>query len=925
MLIDITLGIILGIMSSIAIYFILQFFKKKHVNESFGRLDCRIAEKIVHSVPDSIFVIDKQGKIQKILNYELKKTLLPEQSLVGMCLQDYVDIEYKEQIRRVIKNTFISDEAIQFAYSVSLNGVINYFESQFVRIESDCIVCFERNISELRKAKAAVWQSKMQISEFLDYIPVAISVKDVNADFRYIYWNKKSEKESRKSRDEVIGKTDAELYGEEKESEYRAMDKKALQNEKGYCSWKDLAISGERVDASVINKSCVSNAVRKWIITTYQDVSDFIKNQKQMEETNKQLQIVFSATSSLPLLWDVSRDMIYFSFSEANKGVSKKRIMTTAEALSFIHPNERMEVQLLLDESQKGKTEQIKKRIRCYSHDKFIGYYDVCLVVEKRDQEGKPVRFIGAMRNVTEQVLHENSLLEARRNIEKIQRKAQLILDNTNSGLIYLNSDCVVEWENVTQYGQKKFPLLSGCKSAMHCYRTVGIEMQQTQPCKEDCIVRQVIRTGKAMQEEIYAGERIFEVIATPVVDDDRRAGVVLKYEDVTVQRKSAGDLKRAKEEAEASNKLKTMFLSNMGHELRTPLNSVVEFSKLLVTTENAKEKKEFASIIKRNNEMLLQLINDILDLSKIEAGMLEFTYSYVDVNELFRNMELNARVKAKENVNLEIKCVLQQGDCVIQSDRNRIQQVMMNMIDNALKFTEKGVIEIGYEVQENKGVRFYVSDTGQGISQEKQKEVFGRFVKLNHVVTGTGLGLSICEMIVQKLGGRIGVESEEGKGTTFWFTLPVILVEKDPFVNLLNNQEEKEQEMESSFSLTSSKRPVILIAEDTADNFRLYQVLLGKKYHLLHAWNGKDVVEIFKEHESEISVIIMDIRMPVMDGYKAMEIIREINQHVPIIAVSACALSEEVNRIINSGFNSHIFKPIDRDVLLNTLDSYIT
>lgn len=232
-------------------------------------------------------------------------------------------------------------------------------------------------------------------------------------------------------------------------------------------------------------------------------------------------------------------------------------------------------------------------------------------------------------------------------------------------------------------------------------------------------------------------------------------------------------DLRVAKEQAEMSNNLKSAFLANMSHEIRTPLNAIVGFSNVLTYTSDEVEKQEYINIIEKNNALLLQLISDILDLSKIEAGILEFVYSEVDINILLADIEQSSRLRLKNDA-VRVEFVEGLPECIICTDPNRLMQVMNNFITNAIKFTIEGYIRLGYRQQENGDLYFYVSDSGCGIPADQQKEVFGRFVKLNSFAQGTGLGLSICESIVMKLGGKIGVNSEVGVGTTFWFTIPV-------------------------------------------------------------------------------------------------------------------------------------------------------
>ncbi len=246
----------------------------------------------------------------------------------------------------------------------------------------------------------------------------------------------------------------------------------------------------------------------------------------------------------------------------------------------------------------------------------------------------------------------------------------------------------------------------------------------------------------------------------------------------ITKRKELEQELIAAKDKAEESNRLKSAFLANMSHEIRTPLNAIVGFSTILENAETPEEKEEYVKIIESNNELLLQLINDILDLSKIEAGTLDFDYTTVNINSMMQEVFQATRFKARDT---DVAIVLKEGltHCVIRTEKNRVLQVINNFLSNALKFTREGSITMGYE-HCGKMLRFYVTDTGMGISEESQKRVFGRFVKLNNFAQGTGLGLSICETIIRCMGGKIGVTSQEGKGSTFWFTIPYDVVESD-------------------------------------------------------------------------------------------------------------------------------------------------
>lgn len=365
----------------------------------------------------------------------------------------------------------------------------------------------------------------------------------------------------------------------------------------------------------------------------------------------------------------------------------------------------------------------------------------------------------------------------------------------------------------------------------------------------------------------------------------------------ISERKKMEDELLSAKDRAEESNRLKSAFLANMSHEIRTPLNAIIGFSNILASAEEEQEKQEYINIIESNNTLLLQLISDILDLSKIEAGTLEFSYSNVELNDIISEIESVAQYRTKAN-GIELFAEKALPSLRIKTEKNRLMQVLNNLLNNATKFTSQGSITFGYELRD-KQLYFYVKDTGCGIPADKVDSIFGRFVKLNSFVQGTGLGLSICQTIVEHMGGHIGVESEEGKGSTFWFIIPYQPAETDT----------KKEEEHQPITVQKDKL-TILIAEDNESNYRLFQSILKRDYNLVHAWDGKEAVDLFKKHNPQI--ILMDINMPVMDGYEATQEIRKLSLDVPIIAVTAFAYASDEQRVMENGFDGYMAKPIN-------------
>lgn len=388
---------------------------------------------------------------------------------------------------------------------------------------------------------------------------------------------------------------------------------------------------------------------------------------------------------------------------------------------------------------------------------------------------------------------------------------------------------------------------------------------------------------------------------------------VLVMCRDTTDIQHIEQELIKARIKAEQSDRLKTAFLANMSHEIRTPLNAIVGFSTLLAAAENLEEQRLYSDIINQNSDILLQLINDILDLSKIEAGTLEYVRRPMDLGELCRTIYEVHKGRVCEGVRL----ILDNKDesLVINEDNNRIMQVITNLITNAIKFTNRGEIRFGYEVKK-RYIDFYVKDTGIGIEDDKVDHIFDRFVKLNSFVQGTGLGLAICRMIIEKIGGEISVISCLGLGSAFHFTIPYE-GEQEP-AKLSDSPKEPE---ENNAMKRAQQVKTILIAEDVESNFFLLKNLLGKDYTLLWAKDGVEVVDMFKEYNPDL--ILMDIKMPRRNGLEATRIIRSYSLEIPIIALTAYAFEADKEEAFAAGCNDFVTKPISRSVLMKALAKY--
>jgi PAS domain S-box-containing protein len=377
-------------------------------------------------------------------------------------------------------------------------------------------------------------------------------------------------------------------------------------------------------------------------------------------------------------------------------------------------------------------------------------------------------------------------------------------------------------------------------------------------------------------------------------------------------------ELTVSKEKAEESDRLKSAFLANMSHEIRTPLNAIIGFSALLKDVAGSPNKtEEYVEIIEASGQQLLNIIDDILEISRIEAGQISIKQNPVDINRVMRELyQLFSKQAMSKGLELQLMGDYH-SEFDIMSDEMRLKQIMSNLLSNAIKFTHEGNIKFGYFITDNK-LRFLVRDTGIGITESDHAIIFKPFRQVETGSTrnygGNGLGLSISRALVEKLGGTISVKSELLRGSDFSFTIPFI-EQSEPAVA---------RPKQESIPRHRWDQHVILVAEDEMYNYSYIEELLSPtRARIIHAWDGKEAVEMVKKYP-EISLVLMDIKMPEMDGYTATRLIKNIRPELPIVAQTAYAMAEERESALHAGFDQYISKPLSHKFFIKVLENYL-
>ena len=410
------------------------------------------------------------------------------------------------------------------------------------------------------------------------------------------------------------------------------------------------------------------------------------------------------------------------------------------------------------------------------------------------------------------------------------------------------------------------------------------------------------------------------EILLQKFADANRR----LKFaqEQLEIANKKLKEYEEKAQKAEKASRMKSLFLANMSHEIRTPLNAIEGFSRVIVETDSQEDRLKFYEIIESNNNRLMSLVNEILDLSRVESGEIVMKKADTDLNELCDSIKNIFKFRCPDTLKLIWKKPTM--GVTFNTDANRLTQVFSNLISNSLKHTPNGTIQYGYRLlDEGQNIEFFVKDTGSGIAPEDQEHIFETYVSRDAETSmnGYGLGLPLCKIIVEKLGGTITCHSEIGKGSRFEFTMPF----EGTIGGIDHNKPTTTTNVRTiriSGRSDEANKKKILVAEDEDSNYELVKIVLQKRYKLIRAHNGIEAVTLNEDEHPDL--VLMDIRMPEMNGLDATRIIKEVSSDTPVIALSAYAFEENIRDAKEAGCDEFMAKPFKVEALIDMVKKHL-
>jgi PAS domain S-box-containing protein len=781
-----------------------------------------------------------------------------------------------------------------------------------------------RDITERKQIEQQLLESEEKYKKAFKTSPDAININKL--DGTYLDVNDGFIKLTGYTKEDVIGVLSSEIKiwanPEDRERLINGLNQnKQVDNLEAQFRKKDGSITTALMSASLI---MLNNEPH--ILSITRDISERKRIENALIESEQKYR--FLAENIQDVIWIMDVESMRFTY--VSPSVKKLRGYTVEEVMS-----QPVSDALTLQSKEylaKILPERIQSKLNNSNDEFYIDEIEqTCkggltvwteVLTYYRITDQNKLEIIGSSRNISDRKKAEQEIIVAKERAEENEKRVRSMFSTANTGFVVLSpTGKIMEWNdtfiNFFGYSEDEFKNMS----------TKDITYPDDVPMSTDNIKKLLSGESSNFRIEkrfVRKDNSIFwaDLFASPLMKDNKVLALLGVVNDITDRKHYEADLILAKEKAEESDRLKSAFLQNMSHEIRTPMNAIIGFSELLVSNfENKPKLEKFTTtIIQRCND-LLDIINDILDISKIESGQITLNMEYSNIETIFCEISVIFNELKKRNNKENIDFKLSAGEEILHStfstDKTKIKQILINLLSNAFKFTNEGKIEGGCRLSAANQLEFYISDTGIGIPKDKQQEVFERFIQVDNgkskIYGGTGLGLSIVKGLVSLMGGKVWLESEPGKGSTFYFTIPYKPMEQ---------VKPKTSPEYIPDDLFLNGITILIVEDDLFNSEYLRETLSIAGANIIQTMYGEQAIEIALT--KNIDIILMDIRLPDIDGYDAAKKILQSKPNMKIIAQTAYASYEELQKANIAGCCDYISKPIKVKILLSTISNHL-
>jgi PAS domain S-box-containing protein len=891
-----------------------------------------IDHNLVKALPDLLFVLDKNCNIIDVFeSSEVELYKKPADSLPGANLQDILPKEIAELTRNKIQTVLNEGKKNLYQYSLNISGEKQYYKARMVPYGKEHVLAVISKISDKVNAEQIAQKKAGYLYHVMMNSPVGIMQLSKKGEILFVSESIRNiKKELKPQKDEgqecrICVNVLKEKFGSI-EGVFEAVKKSTDKYLRFTVSLTDkddqpvhLVFSLQTEQDPLDRKDQLFVFIEN--VTEYQQANQELKkNQERLKEIQELSRIAYwQYDPETDTFSGFNRLLDYLKLDGFKTELSKE------ELYAFLHPRDKEKMEYL-------HANMIARKYNLIEQFRLIingRVYWMEIRSNVRQQENKKVPLIyGSIQDITAQKRQEELLKQSR----KLQ---QTLVEQIPVAVYVKNAENhqIQIWNKAAEklFGLPKDKVIGKTDSKIFCKKLSRLLYEHDKSILE---TKSSVQTEEESFNMPDGSKKILKVIQVPVVIDETVHYIMGIAMDLTESIHAKKQLIKAKNQAEKSDRLKSTHLANMSHEIRNPMNSIVGFSRILVEDENLdpKDKEEFISLINENAKHLLSLISDIIDIAKIENNKLKIFKVSFNINEQLKKLkstyEQQLSEEQKTGVSIKTDAALPDDRAIIYTDENRFVQIFNNLISNAVKFTKEGEIRIGYDVASDGKLHFFVKDTGIGIEKSQQDQIFEEFHQLGANGKGKGLGLSISRQLVSYLGGSIWLESELGKGSAFYFSLPFDHPEnKEPAPvevdqNNTHSTTDTPTAEHSDYEWSDKK---VLIVDDAKDVLTFVSILLRKtNVQVDTAINGTEAIQKVNESNGKYDLILMDIQMPGISGIDALETIKKSYPDIPVFAQTAFALEGDSDRFISKGFDDYIAKPVNKKELLKKMASFI-